>query len=52
MWDLFRYRIPAGIRKDFGDFRYKNLTSNTEVFGVVGNPISHSISPALHNASF
>ena len=34
------------------EFRYRKLTSNTEVFGVVGNPISHSISPALHNASF
>lgn len=42
----------VGLEQMLESFRYRNLTANTEVFGVVGNPISHSISPALHNASF
>src|SRR5262249_3562812 len=28
------------------------LDASTEVFGVVGLPVSHSVSPAMHNAAF
>ncbi|MDO4587846.1 MAG: shikimate dehydrogenase [Planctomycetia bacterium] len=33
-------------------YRYENVDSHTEVFGVVGDPIGHSLSPLIHNASF
>jgi 3-dehydroquinate dehydratase/shikimate dehydrogenase len=33
-------------------FRVHQITSATEVMGVIGNPISHSASPAMHNAAF
>ncbi|MFA9477510.1 type I 3-dehydroquinate dehydratase [Phycisphaerales bacterium AB-hyl4] len=33
-------------------FRWDHLTPDTEVFGVIGWPVGHSKSPALHNAGF
>jgi 3-dehydroquinate dehydratase / shikimate dehydrogenase len=29
-----------------------DVSSRTRVYGVIGNPIAHSLSPALHNAGF
>jgi shikimate dehydrogenase len=28
------------------------IDSNTQLYGVVGNPLTHTLSPALHNAAF
>lgn len=33
-------------------FRYDQVDAHTEVYGVVADPIGHSLSPAIHNASF
>jgi len=33
-------------------FRWDAQTANTKVYGVVGSPVAHSMSPALHNAAF
>jgi 3-dehydroquinate dehydratase/shikimate dehydrogenase len=33
-------------------YRWDHLTPATEVFGVVGDPVGHSMSPAVHNAAF
>src|ERR1041385_2458601 len=33
-------------------YRFRSLTENTEIYGLVGSPISHSVSPAMHNATF
>lgn len=33
-------------------YRFKSITSATNIFGVVGLPVSHSVSPAMHNAAF
>jgi 3-dehydroquinate dehydratase/shikimate dehydrogenase len=34
------------------EFRFRSLTADTALYGVVGRPIGHSLSPALHNAAF
>ena len=33
-------------------YRWDALNSKTKVYGVVGSPIMHSMSPAIHNAGF
>jgi 3-dehydroquinate dehydratase / shikimate dehydrogenase len=33
-------------------YRAGSLTSKTRVFAVIGDPVAHSLSPALHNAGF
>jgi 3-dehydroquinate dehydratase/shikimate dehydrogenase len=49
------YRIAPGIlsydeltKLYFAD----RVTTETHVFGVVGDPVGHSLSPAIHNAAF
>lgn len=33
-------------------YRAQRLTSRTRVYGVIGRPIAHSLSPPMHNAAF
>ncbi len=33
-------------------YHYDEIDANTEVYGVVGDPIGHSLSPVIHNAAF
>jgi 3-dehydroquinate dehydratase / shikimate dehydrogenase len=33
-------------------FALENLNAETKVYGVIGDPVSHSFSPALHNLMF
>ncbi|QQS41553.1 MAG: shikimate dehydrogenase [Acidobacteriota bacterium] len=33
-------------------YRVGEITEETSVYGIVGLPVSHSLSPAIHNASF
>lgn len=35
-----------------GLYRFKSITRGTKVFGIVGDPVEHSRSPAMHNAGF
>ena len=51
----------AGSERDVGqisaatllnDYRFRSLTDATDVYGVVGLPVSHSVSPAMHNEAF
>jgi 3-dehydroquinate dehydratase/shikimate dehydrogenase len=42
-------RTPSDL---IDNFRFRSLTENTEIYGLVGSPISHSVSPAMHNAAF
>ena len=36
--------------RDF--YHYDSITPETKVFGVIGDPIAHSLSPLLHNSGF
>jgi len=33
-------------------YRYDAIDADTELFGVIADPVGHSMSPALHNAGF
>lgn len=33
-------------------YHYEDINTDTEVYGVVGDPIGHSLSPVIHNAAF
>ncbi len=33
-------------------YRYENIGPETEVYGVIADPVSHSLSPLIHNAGF
>jgi 3-dehydroquinate dehydratase/shikimate dehydrogenase len=33
-------------------YRWDAITPETRIYGVVGSPIAHSMSPAIHNAAF
>ena len=35
-----------------GLYRYDVVDGDTELFGVIGWPVAHSLSPAIHNAAF
>ncbi len=51
-----RERELAPGQVAFGDmgriYRYEEISEKTEVFGVLGDPIAHSLSPLLHNLAF
>src|SRR5947208_7462321 len=33
-------------------YRFRSLIAATDVYGIVGRPVAHSVSPAMHNAAF
>lgn len=33
-------------------YRFRSIGPDTAIYGVVGSPIAHSVSPAMHNAAF
>lgn len=34
------------------EFQFSRIERHADVYGVVGNPVMHSLSPAMHNAGF
>ncbi len=33
-------------------YRFKKTNADTKIYGLIGNPVAHSISPAIHNTAF
>lgn len=42
-------QIPYEDMRDI--YHYEEINSETQIFGVVGDPIGHSLSPLLHNSA-
>ncbi|MFN0131990.1 MAG: type I 3-dehydroquinate dehydratase [Phycisphaerales bacterium] len=40
------------IRELLDLYRFRSITPTTEVYGVIGYPLGHSLSPRVHNAGF
>lgn len=34
------------------EYRFRTLTDRTQLYGIVGGSLTHSVSPAMHNAAF
>src|SRR5262245_55335547 len=43
-------QIGASVMVD--EYRFHAIDPDTEVYGLTGSPIAHSVSPAMHNAAF
>jgi 3-dehydroquinate dehydratase/shikimate dehydrogenase len=43
-------QLTIGMLK--GLYRYERIDAATELFGVIADPVGHSLSPAIHNACF
>ena len=43
-------QLPASRMQD--EFRFRRIGARTTVYGILGRPVSHSVSPAMHNAAF
>lgn len=43
-------QVPANRLLD--EYGFRRLSARTRIYGVVGRPVGHSVSPAMHNAAF
>jgi 3-dehydroquinate dehydratase/shikimate dehydrogenase len=42
--------LQYGVMKN--DYAYRRIDADTEIYGVIGDPIEQSLSPVVHNAAF
>ena len=40
------------LSRMLGEFRVRSISAESALFGVLGSPLAHSLSPAMHNAGF
>ncbi len=43
-------QVPVGEMLEL--YRFRDVGPDTRVYGVIANPVAHSMSPAIHNAAF
>jgi len=43
---------PFNLKKMSTNHSKFNINAKTQVYGILGNPVDHSLSPLLHNAAF
>lgn len=43
-------QMPPG--RLLSEFRFRRIRADAAIYGVVGNPVMHSLSPVMHNAAF
>src|SRR5262249_57277942 len=41
-----------GVESLLRDFHYRSLTDSTDIYGIAGGSVEHSVSPWMHNAAF
>lgn len=41
-----------GVARLHDEFRFRRIGAHTAIYGIVGKPVSHSVSPQMHNAAF
>lgn len=41
-----------GVPRMQEEFGFRRIGARTEVYGLLGRPVTHSVSPAIHNAAF
>ena len=54
-WTYAGHGVAPGqleLSQMLDEFRVHALTAETKIFGVVGSPLGHSLSPVMHNAGF
>jgi 3-dehydroquinate dehydratase/shikimate dehydrogenase len=39
-------------RRMHDEFRFRRIGARTAVYGILGRPVTHSVSPVMHNAAF
>lgn len=42
----------VSARELLQDYRFRSIGPHTALYGIVGLPVAHSVSPAMHNAAF
>ncbi|MFW6164422.1 MAG: type I 3-dehydroquinate dehydratase, partial [Planctomycetota bacterium] len=49
-----REAAPGQVPVDdlLGLYRFRDIGPATKIYGVIANPVAHSMSPAIHNAAF
>lgn len=40
------------LRELIEQYRFKSINARTRVYGIIGHPVAHSLSPLVHNAAF